>query len=148
MVKNKEKLILKRKHLGICEYCGNEYFGYGKRFCSKSCYGKLKRGFKPSIKTKLKMSKSKIEEKNPIWKGNDVQYIALHSWIRRRKNKPKLCEFCNKRKPYDLANISGLYKRDINDFEWLCRKCHMIKDERLKNLKLYNIKKSKKFKDE
>jgi len=28
----------------------------------------------------------------------------------------------------ELSNISGKYKRDINDYEWLCVKCHRIKD--------------------
>jgi len=74
--------------------------------------------------------------KNPQWKGDDVGYLALHNWIRRRKEKPVFCEKCNRRKPYDLANISGKYKRDVNDFEWLCRKCHMEDDGRIDNLKI------------
>lgn len=39
--------------------------------------------------------------------------------------------------PLDVANISGKYQRDINDFEWLCRKCHMKKDGRINN---FNVK--------
>lgn len=72
----------------------------------------------------------KYNENNNQWKGDDVGMKALHDWIRRRKLKPNLCECCKKRKPKDLANISGKYKRDVNDFEWLCRKCHMEKDGR------------------
>ena len=41
------------------------------------------------------------------------------------------CEECKEEKPLDLANISGEYKRDINDYEWLCRRCHMESDGRL-----------------
>lgn len=74
------------------------------------------------------------KELNPAWKGDDVKYVSLHGWIRNRKPKPKFCERCNIKKPHDLANISGNYKRDVNDFEWLCRKCHMIKDGRLYNV--------------
>ena len=48
--------------------------------------------------------------------------------------KPEYCEDCGKVPPRDLANISQEYKRDINDFEWLCRKCHMTKDGRLNQL--------------
>lgn len=73
--------------------------------------------------------------KNGMWKGNKVGYYALHSWIANHKPKPEFCERCKKEKPYDLANISGKYKRDINDFEWLCRRCHMKKDGRLEQLK-------------
>ena len=68
------------------------------------------------------------------WKGDNVKMIALHNWIRRHKPKPEFCEYCKKVPAFDLANISGEYKRDINDFEWLCRSCHMIKDGRLDKL--------------
>jgi len=77
------------------------------------------------------MCKKRLGENHPCWKGDNVKYMGLHKWIRTRKSKPKYCEICNKKPPYDLANISGEYKRDINDFEWLCRKCHMVKDGRI-----------------
>lgn len=84
---------------------------------------------------KDKISLANIGNKNKMWKGDDVGFLALHSWIRRHKPKVTLCEKCNEKEPFDLANISGKYKRDINDFEWLCRRCHMVKDGRLNNLK-------------
>lgn len=96
---------------------------------------------------KQKISKSMIgkylESNSSMWKGDKVGYHALHDWIKRRKPKPKSCVRCNKRKAYDLANISGKYKRDVDDFEWLCRKCHMTKDGRLEKMKngLRNIRK-------
>ena len=80
------------------------------------------------------ISDTKKGKLNPQWKGDNVGFNSLHEWIANHKPKPKLCERCNKLKPYDLANISGEYKRDINDFEWLCRKCHMESDGGLKNL--------------
>jgi hypothetical protein len=64
-------------------------------------------------------------------KVGDSGYSSLHVWIARRKRKPEVCEHCLTSPPKDLANISGEYRRDINDFEWLCRKCHMISDGRL-----------------
>jgi len=42
-----------------------------------------------------------------------------------------------------LANISGEYHRDINDFKWMCRSCHMIMD--YKN-NMRKIKPSKRIK--
>lgn len=90
-------------------------------------------GRKKTDITKAKMRLSKIGPKNPTWKGDDVGYAALHSWVRRNKPKPDLCEACNKNSPYDLANISGEYKRELLDWEWLCRKCHMISDNRMNN---------------
>lgn len=75
-----------------------------------------------------------VGKDNGMWKGNEVGYTALHGWIRKHKLKPEFCEECSKVPPYDLANISGEYKRDINDFRWLCRRCHMKNDGRLTKL--------------
>ena len=78
--------------------------------------------------------KFNIAEKNGMWKGNNVGQGSLHEWIINRKPKPQFCESCKINPPYDLANISGEYKRNIDDFEWLCRSCHMEKDGRLEKL--------------
>lgn len=82
----------------------------------------------------LLKSKSKLGKKNPAWKGNKVGYSSLHEWVRIRKPKTKFCMHCKIRPPHDLANISGNYERNIYDFEWLCRKCHMKSDGRLNKL--------------
>lgn len=103
---------------------------------------KINVGRKHSKETKERMSENRKENKNPNWKGDKVEYGSLHNWIRRHKSKPEFCEECKINKPYDLANISGKYKRDINDFEWLCRKCHMKKDGRLKKLNKLNQNKA------
>ena len=81
------------------------------------------------------VSEAKLAEKNPMWKGDKVGYQALHGWVRRRLHKTKLCEKCHKSLPYDLANRSGKYLRDLSDWEWLCRRCHMLGDGRMKNLR-------------
>jgi hypothetical protein len=47
------------------------------------------------------------------------------------------CENCREIKPLDLANISGKYLRKLIDWKWLCRKCHMTEDGRIKNLKQF-----------
>lgn len=80
-----------------------------------------------------------IGPKNGMWKGNEVSYTSLHEWINNNKPKSKLCENCGIKRPYDLANILGEYKRDISDYEWLCRRCHMIKDGRLDKMVKNNI---------
>jgi hypothetical protein len=69
-------------------------------------------------------------EKNPNWKDGRSKN-AIHTWVKLRLPRPELCQCCNKRKAVDLANISGEYKRDLNDWEYLCRHCHMRKDGRL-----------------
>lgn len=99
-----------------------------------------------------------LGSRNSMWKGDKVGYNALHSWVRTRKVKPELCETCGKKPPYDLSNISGEYKRNVNDFKYECRVCHMKNDGRLKkfnenkkrrNVKgmLYECSNCKKFKD-
>lgn len=89
-------------------------------------------------KLHILVRKNKINKnsKNGMWKRNKVGYSALHLWISKQKPKPNFCEICGTKTPIDLANISGKYKRDINDFEWLCRSCHMKKDGRLEQLKV------------
>ena len=70
-----------------------------------------------------------INEDNPNWKGSQVGYVCLHNWIRRRKPKPNRCQKCGNMREYlELANISGEYRRDINDYEYLCVICHKEKD--------------------
>jgi len=109
--------------------CGKDIHKKSKR--CKSCSNRNRKG-------KYKWNKESINnrkcEGNPIWKGDKVGYRALHRWVERNKNKSDFCEKCKIYHPLDLANISGKYKRDINDFEWLCRKCHMSEDGRLNKL--------------
>lgn len=70
-------------------------------------------------------------ETHSFWKGDEVGYHSLHAWVKRHLEKPLTCRDCNQIKPLDLANISQEYKRDLTDWEWLCRRCHMTKDGRL-----------------
>lgn len=140
----------------ICETCGKKIYKknssntkdnwYNRKFCNSECRSKRWDLCECGNK-KLRSSKhckvcchilqrgipQNLNESNGMWKGNNVGRGALHVWIKKRKPKPNLCGKCHKNKPYDLTNISGKYKRDVNDFEWLCRRCHMIKDGRLKN---------------
>ena len=115
-----------------CNLCGLFYKKRGaKRFCSRKCFFNSRKILKFHPQWRTKQAIAKIGNKNPQWQGNKVKYDALHAWVRRNKPKPNLCECCQKKSPYDLANISQKYKRDIDDFEWLCRTCHMTKDGRL-----------------
>ena len=92
--------------------------------------------FHKSFRKKLRISH--LGNNNPMWKERGVGFFALHQWVERNKPKISLCEKCKSKPPYDLANISGLYKRDINDFQRLCRRCHMKKDGRLNQLIIRN----------
>ena len=91
-------------------------------------------------------------DKNPMWKGDSVKYRALHQWVERRLGKPQKCEnpicFYPRKgskykgcrsglllapKVYDWANISGEYKRKLDDWIRLCRSCHIKYDKTCMN---------------
>lgn len=82
-----------------------------------------------------------LAEKNSIWAGDNVSYPALHTFVRRRKYKPSVCGICGEAKKLELANISGKYKRDLDDWEYICRRCHMVKDGRLEKAKKTTFRK-------
>jgi hypothetical protein len=73
-------------------------------------------------------------EANGAWKGDKVGLNALHQWVKRRLKKPERCESCRRISRLDLANSNGKYLRNLTDWNWLCRKCHMESDGRLNNL--------------
>ena len=65
------------------------------------------------------------------WKGDKVSYSALHTWVRNNKPKSQLCNKCGRKTKLDLSN-KGIYDRNFDNWEWLCRKCHMKADGRNK----------------
>jgi hypothetical protein len=69
-------------------------------------------------------------ESNPSFKGGEAGIAAVHEWVKRRRPKPELCDSCGLVPPVDLANRTGKYLRDLNDWDYLCRKCHMDSDGR------------------
>lgn len=86
----------------------------------------FQKGNKLGLATRFKSG-----NKNPNWVGDKVSYSALHTYVHKYKPKPEVCEMCKKAKPTDVANISGKYLRDLDDWWWLCRKCHIKSDGRL-----------------
>jgi len=69
--------------------------------------------------------------KNGQWVGDKIQYDGVHGWVHRNFPKPKKCSDCGLVKKLEAANKSGKYLRDVSDWEWVCRRCHMKKDGRL-----------------
>lgn len=96
-------------------------------------------GFNHTSQTKEKIGLANNGTKNGMWKEK-VSYKGLHRWVRRNliKIKPLMCENCKTTKNVDCANKSNKYLRDLSDWKWLCRKCHMLEDNRIKNLKQYS----------
>lgn len=126
----------------LCHFCHKSFYKRpanirGKNtYCSMKCVYAYHKG-KKIPKEIVAKRKLKTDKDHHAWKGKDVGYAALHTWIKRRFKKPDKCQDCKEKEPLDLANISQKYKRDLSDWEWLCRKCHMLKDGRIKNLKQY-----------
>ena len=56
------------------------------------------------------------------------EYSYLHRWVDSKKGKPQHCVHCGakgkEKTRYYWANVSGDYKKDVNDFIRLCSKCH------------------------
>ena len=135
------------KCLSCSNLIENDKFHPKQKFCSHNCCQRFlsrskDKKCKDCRKTitnrhNLCVSCCRREDKHPLWKGENQSYGRLHIWIRKHKQKPEVCEICKNKRPFDVANISQNYKRDINDFLWLCRSCHIKQDGRIKNLKQY-----------
>ena len=73
-----------------------------------------------------------VGEENVRWMGDAVGYEGLHSWIYRKRGQPDTCESCGKfglsGHEIHWANISGEYKRQLDDWVRLCAKCHYRMD--------------------
>lgn len=76
----------------------------------------------------------KFGSQNPTWKDNP-SYNTLHKWLKMHLPKPNLCERCNLIPPKDMCNITGVYNRDFSNWKYMCRKCHLVFDDNIKNLK-------------
>ena len=113
------------KRMQSCVICNKSFENitkYIRKTCSKICEKKLKR-------------LNQIGELNSYWKGNKIQYGGLHNFITSHIPKPDSCQKCRKVTKYlDAANKSGQYTREITDWEYLCRSCHMKSDGRINNL--------------
>jgi hypothetical protein len=77
----------------------------------------------------MKTKDWRIGNKNN-WKGMDANYNSKHAWINRNYGKASHCEndITHESKVFDWANISGEYKREVNDYKQLCRSCHRTMD--------------------
>jgi len=97
----------------------------------KNCYSKN------TLEKMSKIKKGKYADKESWeWKGNDVGYRGLHSWVTKHLGKAHRCELCklNKipkkfKRYFQWANISHKYKRNLKDWIQLCIKCHKKYDK-------------------
>lgn len=127
------------------DFSGNKHPMFGKKQTNKSNEKRRKSmkgknaGTQNGMYNKKHTSKAKekqrqahigkgLEEQNGMWKGDDVKYNGLHSWVVKHLGQPSKCEHCSKDnlsgQQIHWANISGEYKRELNDWIRLCAKCH------------------------
>jgi hypothetical protein len=113
--------VIKSKRIGkiiskVCGICNQTFLTYPshvlrRKYCSHICGAKATRNG---------------------WKGDGVGYVGLHTWVKKQLGQPRECKFCNKVEfnNYKIhwANISGKYKRDLEDWIRLCASCHKIYD--------------------
>ncbi len=110
------RIVGKPKLTKTCPNCHKAYITFAsqnRNYCSQKCYWKF-------------MPKHYVGEKSSHWKGDKVQYIGLHMWIKKQLGKPSKCEKCGTEEPrmYHWANKSGNYSRDLSDWIRLCVPCH------------------------
>lgn len=126
--------------------------GIYKRIIGVNCGKGVNNGFTDKTHSKKDLEKMKLARlKNPIdfwsgkkrpelagknhwnWKGDKIEYIPLHTWIRRKLGTPLKCEHCGKIKTntrnMHWANKDGKYKRVFTDWIRLCRQCHVDFDK-------------------
>jgi len=75
------------------------------------------------------------------WKGDNVGYVSLHSWVYRWKGKPNQCNICNahkKEKRICWSNTNHKYKRILKDWIPLCYRCHQNFDKKNNNYPIKN----------
>ena len=124
-----------------CFYCKENFSAYASRnqiYCSLSCKARdqlpgINKG-RPAWNKGLlgfrageKRDYMPEGEKHWSWKGDKVQYRALHQWVVNNLGQPDTCENCGKKGTghnMHWANKSRLYKRKLTDWVRLCPKCH------------------------
>lgn len=133
---------------GICEKCKKIYYykkgkNKNRRYCSKSCATKVtsvgricttekrKKLSELLVNNKSRMEhirllgKQLVGDKNNKWKGENVGYRGIHYWVSNHSIKPKFCTFCGETKNrMGWANIDHKYRRVLEDYIFLCPKCH------------------------
>lgn len=162
---SKKRLAIKK-----CEICQKTFQATkndrpnswnNRKFCSSKCCnsrtnkGTFKLGHagfinshsfvKGNIPWNIGIRFTQIEgENHPLWKGNDVGYSALHSWIKRKLGQPTECVVCGKKdltqQKIHWANVSGRYLRDVKDWARMCAKRHRNYDLSNNLIRVYGKK--------
>jgi hypothetical protein len=126
--------------------CGKEFLVRQKqlprkKYCSKSCFFKYRTRPSGLVYEKHKENPTSFKKGLVPWnkdkktgivpvnfKKTGYGYHAIHDWVNRHRGKAVVCEYCDSDKFVQWANKSHEYKRDLEDWLSLCRKCHVKYD--------------------
>ena len=66
------------------------------------------------------------------WKGEKAGYHAIHIWLNKFHKKSDSCQQCGTKifSRLEWANLSGEYKREIEDYMAMCPRCHRLFDQK------------------
>lgn len=71
-------------------------------------------------------------ENNGRWKGDDAGKVAVHHWVKKRKQKTGRCSECGEERYTEWSNVDHKYKRNLDDYIELCKPCHIAYDRKLR----------------
>lgn len=61
---------------------------------------------------------------------NDVSYAGIHMWVQKYRPRAGTCQECGAERTTHHANLSGEYRRDLDDYREMCVPCHKSYDLR------------------
>lgn len=106
-----------KKGWGICENCGKDYYGYGKRFCSQSCRSSTLNKERPTPTVHFKCPECGETEVWPRHKARKQMYCSRECAARARARKHftgvhRICVVCGEKfslNQCDAKRKAGLY---------------------------------------
>lgn len=131
---NKEKICLQCKVTFSKPSYNSKKVWEKRSYCSQKCTGLAWVGHAPP-KSAFKKGDN-TGSKNNKWKEN-AGYVAIHDWVRRYKEKHKNCEDCgigSDIRRLEWSNIDHKYRRNLDDYNALCRYCHEAHHRKMKLL--------------
>lgn len=78
----------------------------------------FKKGIRNNIDFEFKLGHGKS------FSGTKKEYKFLHYWVNKNLGKSYVCSMCNSTNNVEWANKSHFYKKELNDWIQLCKKCH------------------------
>jgi hypothetical protein len=107
------------------EYFNKQKTGkYGLHGWCRACFKEYNAG------RQQRHNASRNAQRHAFQKRFGINYEKLHVFIRMHKHRTNICVRCHAVGNTQFANISGEYKKDINDYEELCIACHHREDKR------------------